>query len=499
MSDDNVFSFSRCPISAVPPLPRAHLLTNPTINDAPPDIPDCPENPVPPLTPDSPCPVFVPPSSKITVGAESAAIRFQILEGGCCNFFTELQIDIPDFCPTITPEGTTTKPIAYASPAQIVYGLVKTNDDDCAFDFNIDVQIPCPGFTPVGEQTKAVAFSESPKLTYQISKTDDCDFDLDINVSAPCPTIGPDDGENSVEFSDDPQVSFGFTPSGLCGFDLDVQVGVPCVSMTPTTDTHITVTVDREDPKLRYHFQKEESSGTCNWSLVVDELSVPGSGSAVYPGSLTADYVGTACDSLVSVQVDALDSTVEARLVLRNCCADSVMLIEGQRVWVTEVPQIDDSSEWQIISIEGIAVAPIELTADISGSTGTAKFSIGSSSLTFDVHDSHGIYPNAKSGYKGYAACSDIGGGQWELLSMEQLPLFIKGSLYANLATTDATGTGIVSDYSRGHDPDPTSMHVTLNNDMKFEGKTGNLFHAWLNRAGVYQLNQLLTDCSDGG
>ena len=106
---------------------------------------------------------------------------------------------------------------------------------------------------------------------------------------------------------------------------------------------------------------------------------------------------------------------------------------------------------------------------------------------TFTVYDSFiaggsdftGKAPvGAAKGYQGWCQLQPDS-GYYEIVYMEHKSLFIKGTLYEQLKSSDTSQASCtMTDYWQGRNPDPSAAGITVQNEGGFWGPTNALFYA---------------------
>lgn len=290
MADDPLaFDTERCPIDPVVRIPPCeNLLVDPRVPDPPPDIPDCPADPLVPIV-EPPCPEIRPEVSEgdplieapVQYGPQvtEAALRFGFRRGACCEFDLEIEVDIP--CPQFTPTTPETKtPVWTANQGSLTYVLTP-GENGCDFDLDIDLEIHCPQLTPAYPNIiyPVLTPGAQAKLTYGFvpSDSDQCDWDLQIDLELPepgCPVMKPDTPTEVIAtIGPQAKLTYSFTRNEAedCEWNLDIDFEMPdpsCPLMEPSTP-EIVYTVWAAQGKITYQFVKPDPD-VCEWNLDID-------------------------------------------------------------------------------------------------------------------------------------------------------------------------------------------------------------------------------------
>lgn len=280
MSDDNVFEGTPCEMSAVPPVPAAHMLVDPTVPDAPPDIPDCGPaalDPLPPEIPDPPCPaISIPDGGTIAYDFEitEPTITFEIVQGECCDFIITLDVAIP--CPAVRPFlEATEKEIPFVDTVTKLTFVF--NKVDCEYDLDIDLEVHCPQLTTVSSEAE-IPFVEGPSaITYGFTGTEECDYELAIDISIHCPILTPQWPPMTpvpIEFGEalTGNLQYGFILAPSCDYELQIEIVSPCPNIQPHgVQAVIVPVIFAEEPVLTYLFTLEPG---CEYELEIN-VTVP--------------------------------------------------------------------------------------------------------------------------------------------------------------------------------------------------------------------------------
>src|SRR4051812_13866943 len=124
--DDLAFDTEKCtvdPVTRIPPCEK--MVIDPRVSDAPPEIPDCPDEPLT-AEPEPPCPEIRPTEDAPgevgvtyggTFGDNPPKLEYFFRRGTCCDFDLDIELFIP--CPSLGPDGAT-KPVPWTSGASRV-------------------------------------------------------------------------------------------------------------------------------------------------------------------------------------------------------------------------------------------------------------------------------------------------------------------------------------------------------------------------------------------
>lgn len=116
----------------------------------------------------------------------------------------------------------------------------------------------------------------------------------------------------------------------------------------------------------------------------------------------------------------------------------------------------------------------------------------------------------AAKGYQGFCQLQPDS-GLYEIVYLEHKSIFVKGTLYQQLKSSDTTQANCtMTDFWQGRNPDPAALNITVQNEGLFWGPTGAVFYAmwddndsqwnliWVQHQARFAYAQLNADMASG-
>jgi hypothetical protein len=348
-----VFDTDRCAVDPVTRIPCENFLVDPTVPDAPPDIPDCPADTLAPLPAEPPCPTFTTRTAAVTLvpGLAAPTVSLVVEPTACCDFNVDLDIQIPDFgCPVVQSQAAVITAVPRLGKPTLALTIAK-DPDACVYNLSVAVQVQDV------EEAVGRVLSECSATARRLD-------DERAGDSSGCPTLHePVATISAVPGLAEPAVSFVIVKDpDACVFDFTLDIQVPdaefivdqalsefsagirdrlggstgCVVLTPAgtpRDVAITAAGPGQPGKLTYRFVK--SPAGCTYDLSVTAAEVPcaaftGNGTQsvsfdpVGGGYLTYGFVSAGgCDYNLNIEVALPGRTlVGAELTFDDCDAN---------------------------------------------------------------------------------------------------------------------------------------------------------------------------------
>jgi hypothetical protein len=188
-----VFDPLKCDVEPVDPIPEEPWFPDTTIPEAPDDIDDCANTPVPQPELETPCPEITVEGdprggavyTKVVPYGEGKA-ELRIEKGDCCDYDLQLDLDFP--CVQLR---STDGPLPEDGliPATVTVGavpsatLIARNSDDCVYELGLDIVFPVGGGGGVPGATGATGPTGPPAPEIELEEGCGISIDEELKIS----------------------------------------------------------------------------------------------------------------------------------------------------------------------------------------------------------------------------------------------------------------------------------------------------------------------------